>query len=237
MRQAVAAIAAMWIVLPAAVSPAGPRMESVASARERRADPRVRNVLLLHSYDPTYEWTLEVTRGILSVLAVQPFETELRVEYMDAKRTRPEQRNELTRVLLEKKYRGIPIDLVVTTDDDATAFAMRADSGLPAEVPVVYCGVSSQETLQHAPRERFTGVEEVFRAQDFLLATLKLWPRARTVAVVTDNSPTGKDQQALYRELAKEETGRAVPFSWMERNWRSRSCWGGSRLPGIRWLC
>ncbi len=179
---------------------AGPRPEAVASAHAGHAPGRVRNVLLLHSYHSNYEWTSEVTRGITTKLERQPFETELWVEYMDAKRTRPEERREWMRRLLADKYKGLKLDLVIASDDDAAAYMASEDNGVARDVPVVYCGVSSKELLERLPRERFTGVEEVFKASDYLLAMGWFWKPEGPLVVVTDNSPTGRSMRKLHEE-------------------------------------
>ncbi|MBI4893062.1 MAG: response regulator [Acidobacteria bacterium] len=182
----------------------GPRPEAVASAHAGHPAERVGNVLLLHSYHSTYEWTSEVSRGISAVLEAAPYEIELWAEFMDAKRTLPETRREWMRDLLQRKYGRIRLDLVIAVDDDAAAYMAMEDNGLRRDIPVVYCGVSSPELIQRLPKERFTGVQEIHGAGDFLLAQRWFWRGEGVLVLVVDNSPTGKSMKELYARALTE---------------------------------
>jgi len=181
----------------------GPRAEAMGSAAAHRVSAAKRNVLILHSYHATLPWTEELTRGILSVLSSRPYEVEIWTEYLDSKRVTTEEAEQI-QLTLKRKYSTVPLDMIITTDDDALSFLLGCPADAWCRKPVVYCGVGSRELIKRAPREQFTGLEEVLLTDEFLSAVLGLRPGMQTVVVLTDNSATGVSQQLAFEDVRKQ---------------------------------
>ncbi|MBI5086355.1 MAG: response regulator [Acidobacteria bacterium] len=160
-----------------------------------------RNVLILNSYHAGLEWTDEVGRGLRSVLHDQPFEVEIWNEFLDTKRKADPGYFDEIRGWLARKYAGTRLDLIVSVDDDALAFLLEHKRSLFGDVPVVFCGVSGKQLIASVPRDSYTGVEEQFNLRSLVSEALALFPRTKSIIVVTDNSATSAVHLAQMREL------------------------------------
>ncbi|MBI5282252.1 MAG: response regulator [Candidatus Solibacter usitatus] len=163
-----------------------------------------RNVLILNSYHAGLEWTDEVGRGFRSVMNDQPFEVEIWTEFLDTKRHFEPGYFAEIRCWLALKYAGTRLDLIVSVDDDALAFLLEHKPSLFGGVPVVFCGVSGKQLIASAPRDSYTGIEEELNVRSLVDEATRLFPRARRVYVVADNSATSAAHLAQLRQLAGE---------------------------------
>lgn len=186
--------------------------------------PPSANILILHSYDPTYNWSSEVTLGLKAALEERPFDVTLWTEYLDSRRWTPQEYWAWMNHVLSERYAGRRFDLVIACDDAAVEYLLKG--ALPAlqRTPVVFCGVGSEALIRSLPRERFTGVRELSTASDFLDAVLRFLPGKKSVVVVTDNSPTGFEHRDFYGQISRARPD--LRFRFLE----------GSRLPAERIL-
>ena len=107
------------------------------------------NILVFHSYYPTYEWSQEISAGITDVLKNSDYHhAEVYFEFMDAKRHfSPEYVASLAEVY-KYKYRGHQqFDLIICSDNHAIDF-LTSEAGLeifPQDIPVVFCGANDYD--------------------------------------------------------------------------------------------
>jgi|GEM_PF-873002 len=175
------------------------------------------HVLLLHSYHQGLSWTDGVTRGIKDVFAASELTPELYVEYMDTKRFAPtEALYEQLYALYAEKYRDVPLDLILVSDNNAFNFILAYHETLFPEVPVVFCGVNFFEDAMLAGVESyFTGVVEDVDIRATLDVMLDLHPDTREIVVVNDATTTGQVYQRLLREITPQYEAR-VDFRYYE---------------------
>lgn len=192
-----------------------PLLLAAAPLHAQRPSPvRSADVLLLHSYDPAYNWSSEVTLGLKEALEELPLQISIWTEYLDSRRSKPAQSWAWMNRVLTERHAGRRFDVIIACDDAAVEYLLHgAPAGLRG-VPVVFCGVGSQELIGRLPRERFTGVREISSASDFLDACLRFLPGTRTVVVITDNSPTGAEHHAFYREISRARS--RLEFRFLE---------------------
>ena len=193
---------------------------SAAPARGHDPSGAKRNVLILHSYHASYNWTAELERGLEKPLLAQPYEVEIWTEYLDVKRVSASEHLERMRDLLEQKYSHQHLDLVIACDDDAVEFLFTHHQELFPGVPAVFCGVASQSLIARLPRQSFTGLTEYVDMHPWADIALRLRPGVRRLVIVTDASPNGaaiRDGLTRaagdYRDLSFDYLdGSAVPF-------------------------
>src|SRR4030095_13240480 len=158
-----------------------------------------RGVLLINSYNVGYEWTDELSRGVRAGLEGHGTPIDLSVEFLDARR-RGEELFPQMRTLLESRYSAARTASVIAADDPALKFLLEHAPDLLASVPVIFCGVSSEELAARAPRSRFTGVREVMTASPALDVAVSLHAPRRVFVVVDDtlNSNTVRHSLEAY---------------------------------------
>ncbi len=117
-----------------------------------------KKVLVVHSYDPEYEWVSTISRGIKRI-----FESEkdilLEFYYLDTHHIKSDEGKEEA----GKKARDIISqwhpDVVITVDDDAQKYVGRYYAG--KDWPeIVFCGVSLSPDTYGYPADNVTGVIE-----------------------------------------------------------------------------
>ncbi len=173
-----------------------------------------KNVLVLNSYHAGYNWTDELNRGLVSILQSQSYEVEVWEEFLDTRRRPRADQLAAQREFVERKYRDIRLDLIIASDDDATALLASPGKPMFGNTPVVFCGISGMDLVARLPRDRFTGLIEVFQLDVFLDRTLKMFPRTSKVVVVTDNALSNAAHRQMLEELGRRR--RELRFEYLD---------------------
>jgi two-component system cell cycle sensor histidine kinase/response regulator CckA len=158
-----------------------------------------KNVLYINSYHNGYKWSDEEFEGIRSKLSSGPYEIDLQVEYLDAKKYDVEPVIEALFQVFQRKFADERFDVVIVSDDDALIFALRYRAALFPGTPIVFCGVNDLRDDQMA-QGNLTGVEENFDLGRTIDAARKLHPGMRRMIVIGDESITGK---AIKKQIEK----------------------------------
>lgn len=150
-----------------------------------------RRVLLLHSYHSGYDWTDRITDQVRRTLEESDEHITLFVEYMDSKRTVTDRDFPLFARLLKARFQDLPPEVILCSDDFAVQFMMAYHEELFPGVPVVFCGVGSPRTLFHEQPPFMTGVIEDYDLEKTVNFALRLFPRSRRIAVISDSTHLG----------------------------------------------
>ena len=180
---------------------------------------RPREVLILNSYHPTYEWTKLVLGGIESMLEQYDDTIKLDIKYMNAKYSRDERHYENLYALYKNEASRKRYDVIITSDNYAFLFVLQHRDELYPNIPVVFCGVDRYHgsLLESRPgafdieaalqgHDDVTGVVESLDHESSVEIALKLHPLARRVIVVHD----GISEQMYWPTLSKEAITRLV---------------------------
>ena len=127
------------------------------------AQSQFRNIFVLHSYEPSYEWTKAIQKAIYitSSEASQPI--KLSIEYMDSKRISGDQYESVFAEYLKEKYQGFSFDGIIVTDDAALRFLRKLDMPNFRNRPTVAGGISDlQASLKDVSLNSHIFFEENF---------------------------------------------------------------------------
>lgn len=188
----------------------------IASPTEK---DRAKNIIVLHSYNQGYLWTDEEMDGINSVLKHAGTGIELHITYMDAKRLRTPESDLVIHRMLAARMDKSNFYGAIVCDNDALEFARSHRDDLFKNMPVVFCGVNdfSEEMISDWPL--CTGVVE---NQDYKGACeigLRLFPVARRIFVISDDTTTGRAHFEGIRKIVSKLPG--ITFT----------CWNFSAHP------
>jgi len=182
-----AALAAALLHRPAAAQPGGD------------FEPTKRQVLYLNSYQNGYAWSDHIQEGIRQGLKEGPYDIDLHVEYLDAKKHPGETTAMLLAELLAAKLGAVRLDAIIVSDNDAYDFMLTHQPWLFPGVPVVFCGVNDFKPGQIAGRP-FTGLVENPDVAATLELAARLHPDRRRCVVVADQSVTSRAIVAQFRQ-------------------------------------
>ncbi len=169
-----------------------------------------KKLLVLNSYHEGFLWTDTIMSGIESVLGdPEKRDIDLYIEYMDTKRFPTTLVFPPLRELYARKYAQTRPDVIVTTDDDALNFMLAYGDSLFPNAPVVFCGPNAFEDARIAGHDNYTGVVEEYDLSSTITLALRLHPKARHVAAVTDVTSTGKYNLDRLHKVAPLIAGKA----------------------------
>ena len=173
-------------------------------------------VLMLHSYDFSSEWTVNMTRGVEGALEAAGHRLEVRSEFLDFRHQSGADFHNTLHALLKVKYAHLTPRLIITTDDSALEFLLE-HRDLMGSTPVVFGGVNNDGLAARVPRAQVTGVREVFRLDAIVDATLRLRPGTRRVFLLTDDTLLGQSVRGSFREvMSRRAPGRLVELGMTE---------------------
>jgi PAS domain S-box-containing protein len=184
------------------------------------AEPRQKQILVLHSYHQGLVWTDDIMEGIYSVFDKDDPDVDIHIEYMDTKRHFDgfdgKYLNGLRKIYGDK-YGAMRFDVIISSDDNALRFLLMRHDELFPDTPIVFCGVNNYRDEMLTGHENTTGVLEFLDQRDSLDLALKLHPDAEQVFIITDTSTTGNANRLLMEELAFKYKDRAE-FVFMDRD-------------------
>jgi len=161
------------------------------------ADENKSRVLLLISYHPGFPTFFDQIEGIKSGLiesGLAKKDTVVDVEFMDTKRFAyadvvPRFSETLRRKLLVLP----PYDVVITADDNATRFAIKNQSSLLENMPIIFLGVNNRKfALAQNDNPLVTGVIEAVSINETLEFIARARPDTDRPTIISDTTPSGQ---------------------------------------------
>lgn len=163
---------------------------ATASDMDPALPPAAKRILILHSYHKGFSWTDNIETGIRTALESAP--VKIFSEYLDSKRQPLEAAGSHILEYLNWKYKTLPIDLLIVSDNNALTFLHRYKKSLFPGVPIVFCGINNFKTnLLDGFENRITGVVEKTDPVRTLQLIRLLQPKAKTLYLITGTIPTG----------------------------------------------
>ena len=182
-----------------------PLLLLAVSGAAHAAEPR--KVLILNSYHQGYKWTDDETRGVLSAIG-HTKNVRVYVEYMGTKWSSDQAYFRQLRDIYQSKFRKIPFDVIVATDNDAFDFLRRYRDEVFGKLPAVFCGVNFFQMEDLAGHDLFTGLNETAEFKENIDLILRLHPGTKTIVFITDTSISGTKTHDLFVQAVPEYRGR-----------------------------
>ncbi|MCX7018880.1 MAG: ABC transporter substrate binding protein [bacterium] len=171
-------------------------------------------VLVLNSYDPSFESSENVLRGIRSVMVVEK-NIDLYVEYMGSQKSYGGQYIETLKNLYAQKYHQTLFDVIICSDAPALDFLVSHRDALFPGTPVVFNGVSNFQDSRLAGQKKITGIVGDPDIRGTLQTALRLQPQIRQIAVISDSTEAGRSLTGQTRQTVSTfEPG--VTFIYLE---------------------
>lgn len=173
-----------------------------------------KKILLLNSYSYDMKWTRSISESISNFFNAQDH-MEVVVEFMDTKRhPTPEQLQALYNSY-ERKYTKTIFDLIITSDDNASKFALTHRAALFPETPIVFCGVNDTDFPYQENFNNITGVLEAPAFNNTLNIAIQLLPASKQVFVINESRTTGQADRKALEQVFNSFSGE-LSFTWWE---------------------
>jgi ABC-type uncharacterized transport system substrate-binding protein len=189
-----------------------------------QAKPRI---AIISSYSPDYLWSQDTSAGVIAALlelgyldeaaqgrrfsaedSVESSRAVIRKWWMDTKHhsTLPEIRSKV--VAFMQELDDFAPDILLLGDDNATRYF--GEQYIDSETPVVFWGVNGNplkyaliDSVAH-PGHNITGVYQAGYLQEGLDWLTRLLPDVKTIAVLSDDSETGRSKAKGLQQLARK---------------------------------
>lgn len=169
------------------------------------AESSGKNILIINSYNNGFTWTDDEIEGILSTLNASNYSRNIFIEYLDWKNSPYLENLRKEYELIKYKYSGKKIDIIIATDDAAVNFSLKLRSNLFGNIPVVFSGVYPTAAEKFVKRfNNVTGTVEMINAEETLKTAFSIYPDARKVYVIHDNTESGIASEDDVREAVKK---------------------------------
>ncbi|PME33853.1 phosphodiesterase [Vibrio sp. 10N.286.55.E10] len=152
----------------------------------------IKRILVLHSYEPSYQWTADFQKGIDSAFSQSRTEVKLSIEYLDSKRIHSSDYYGSLSNYLQIKYAGYEFDGVIATDDNAANFLESLPNLIDRSTPVVAAGINDFSTDMYAVSDRATVLYENDQIDLNIKLISKLRPNLKNLYFVNDYSVTSE---------------------------------------------
>lgn len=166
---------------------------------QAEAEEKKGRVLFISSYSYAWDTVQLQIEGIKAGLAP---EVVLDYEFMDTKRVNDEtSQQQFYEGLAYRLSKVEPYDVVILGDDAALLFAEKYREELFDGIPLVFEGVNDEElALELSENPLITGVLEKLSVEKNIDLGLKLFPNAKKVVAILDDSVTGEaERKRFYR--------------------------------------
>ncbi|MEG6584512.1 sensor histidine kinase [Dendrosporobacter sp. 1207_IL3150] len=164
-----------------------------------------REVLVLHSYSPDYDWTKTEQQGIDSVFEHFKDQYKVRIEYMDTNHSPKLMQGELLKNLYKQKFANSYFSAVIVTDNAALNFLRLHRDELFPDVPIVFCGVNGFNLNMVKGLSGVTGVAEDNDFRGLFDLILKLHQNTKRLVVYgIEDDPSHIANIALIKKLIPE---------------------------------
>jgi len=190
----------------------------VTYGQQNRANsvPVKKNILVLNSYHVGYKWSDDITLAIRSKLAESGVDSELYIEFLDAKRfpDSPDLPTRLTMLSRIHQYRNF--DLIIVVDDIGLDLLLQNSTKLFPAVPVVFCAINSYDTELISQHPEVTGVIEIADIEGTVDLALSLHPKTKKLIAICSSSHTSELLQERFADIRPRIEGKVGIEIWKD---------------------
>ena len=160
-----------------------------------------KRILLLHSYHQGMQWTQDIEQGIKETLEKRISNYELYIEYMDTKRFDYQSMAQKLNQIYEAKYKDMPPDLIITSDDNALKFILDYGREIFPYTPVTFCGVNNLNEKKLSKSKYITGITEEASIKNTIELILDIHKNLDNIVVINDQTPTGLANKKELKQI------------------------------------
>lgn len=155
-------------------------------------------ILIINSYNESYNWTQETMNGILDHLDDKH---HIYIEYLDGKNYSSDDDIENFNQYMTYKYKDKSFDMIISTDDLAFQYALKHQDTLFKGAPIFFTGVNSLNNYDTNSFTKVFGVEEKVSAKDTLEVIKNLQGEITKIHFIVDDTESG---QLTISEIKKQ---------------------------------
>lgn len=162
-----------------------------------------KRVLFISSYSYAWETVPEQIAGVQSALSEC---VNLDYKFMDTKNSYSDESAQLFYESMKQYLSEVPAyDALIVGDDAAFQFALTYQEELFPNIPIAFEGVNDVDTATEASKNPLiTGVTETLSYQNTISLATKLYPDAKRIVGVLDDTITGESERKEFYKYKED---------------------------------
>lgn len=170
---------------------------------------KTREIVLIHSFEPSLPFSTIANRSIRSTLEAGTSDLiNLHTEYLDLARFPSDAYRKKLVELYHQKYSKKPIDLIISLLGPSFSFMQEYGEELFPGVPIVFCALEKHQIDERTLKANTTGVLMQIDPQGTLDMALRLQPDTRHVVVIGGTNENDRSYEATVRKALQEYENR-----------------------------
>ncbi|WP_050607831.1 bifunctional diguanylate cyclase/phosphodiesterase [Clostridium niameyense] len=174
---------------------------------------KTKNVLIVHSYNRTFKWTNDTTKGIESSIKNSYYSLNINHDYMDLNRMCNEEYFKTFYNMQKLKYENFKFDVIICCDNGAFRYFNQYGKNIFPNTPVIFCGINSINTQQIIENPLFKAVEENLNLEENLKIISKLQPNIKKIIFIGNSHLIGSNSSEHFNKIiAKYKSNFSFQF-------------------------
>lgn len=175
----------------------------LAASVSASADSQENRVLFISSYSYAWETVPEQIAGIQEALSE---DVNLDYKFMDTKNSSSQESAQLFYQSMKQYLKEVPAyDAIIVGDDAAFQFAITYQKELFPDIPIAFEGVNDISAAKEASQNPLiTGVVESLSYRNTISLASQLYPEAKQIVAVLDDTITGVSERKVFYEYDEE---------------------------------
>ncbi len=183
---------------------------SIVCAKEQP----LKHILFLNSYQQTMSWSQNILRAINDELDPDNNNMVMHIINMDTKNVFNDEYIKSFASYLKIKTKGLKVDLIIASDNNAYDFLKTYRDEMFPEVPVVFCSVNNLDHSEVKHLKGYTGVEEIIDTPATLSFALKHHPNTKEIFIINDFLTAGRAlEEDIKRQLASFQSDVKIRYA------------------------
>ncbi|MGR5132600.1 HD domain-containing phosphohydrolase [Vibrio alfacsensis] len=176
------------------------------------SERELKRILVLHSYEPSYQWTNAMQKGIEKGLEQTDNEVKLSIEYLDAKRIHSDGYFQQIAQYMLLKYQDYIFDGIIISDDAALQFVQRYLPNFQRDAQWVAVGINDEQASLVNTTPTGTVLYERDRVEENIKLINLLRPSIKNLYYLADQSMTSE----LIRQRVAVEMEKFPQINFVE---------------------
>lgn len=151
-----------------------------------------KRILIIHSYDPSYQWTRDLQNGIDKALSLASTPVKVSVEYLDTKRINTNDYYQELERYFRVKYNAYPFDAVIATDDNAVRLLNKTNIIPNRTIPIIAVGINDLSARLDSVSDYTATLYERDNVEGNISEIIKLRKDIKNIYYLSDRSTTSE---------------------------------------------
>ena len=189
------------------------------SLHSNNGENRIKNVLIIDSYEVNYEWSRNILAGIFDCFAKSNVESRFYIEHLDQRSFSETYTFDKIAEIIKSKYINTKFDVIFTSDNPSFNFIKKYKDILFPNTPIVFCGYNNLDINSLDGIQNVTGINEEINIEKIYDLVLTIHPHLEDIVFINStNDLTFKTYSKLSEKFIEYQQTKIKIFNFVDIN-------------------